>query len=173
MADPKSGEISWYSPDPRAILPLKTLHISGSLQTVIRRELFEVRINTAFEQVINECSRREETWISNDIKEVFLALHKAGFAHSVESWQSGELAGGLYGLAIGGAFFGESMFSLIPDSSKVALVSLVKQLKAKKFTLLDIQFMTSHLAGFGAIEIPRAVYMASLTKALRSKTTFV
>ena len=173
MADPKSGEISWYSPDPRTVLPLAQFRIPRSLRTIVRRNVFELRINTAFEQVIAGCSLREETWISEDVKDVFLALHKMGFAHSVEAWRSGNLAGGLYGLAIRGAFFGESMFSIFPNSSKVALVHLVRQLCVKKFDLLDVQFMTKHLAGFGAKEIPRSSYMKTLAKALRSRSVFV
>jgi len=172
MADPKSGDISWYSPDPRSVLPLAGFHITRSLRTIVRKGIFEIRINTAFDQVITGCSLRAETWISEDVREAFLALHKNGFAHSVEAWQSGNLAGGLYGLAIRGAFFGESMFSLLPNSSKVALVHLVQHLRARKFDLLDVQFMTSHLAGLGAIEIPRSVYMKRLAKALRSQSTF-
>ena len=173
MAD-ESGRVHWLSPDPRAIIELGQLKVSRSLRTVLRRAKFDFRVNTAFEEVLFACANRPDgTWISREIGVAYSLLHDLGYAHSVEAWRGDHLEGGLYGVAIGGAFFGESMFSLIPDSSKVALVSLVKQLKAKKFTLLDIQFMTSHLAGFGAIEIQRSAYMISLTKALRSKTTFV
>jgi leucyl/phenylalanyl-tRNA--protein transferase len=173
MADPQTGEISWYSPDPRAVLPFSRFHIPRSLKSVLRRDHFQIRFNTAFEEVVRGCAGREETWISDEVRQVFVSLHAKGFAHSIETWQSGKLAGGLYGLAIRGAFFGESMFSLVPNASKVALVELVERLTMKKFDLLDVQFMTSHLAMFGAIEIPRSAYMKTLAKAISSRCTFL
>ena len=172
MADPRTGEISWYSPDPRAVLPLDKFHVPRSLNIVLRRQVFEVRVDTSFGEVIRSCSAREETWISEEVRDVFLSLHRIGFAHSIETWHSGRLAGGLYGLSIRGAFFGESMFSLVPNASKVALAHLVGHLTRRKFRLLDVQFMTRHLAMFGAVEIPRSSYMKILTRALSSRSTF-
>jgi leucyl/phenylalanyl-tRNA--protein transferase len=170
MADP-DGEIFWYDPHPRAIIPLDTFHIPRSLARTIRRGGFEVRVDTAFKAIITACARpapnRETTWINGEIIEAYCELHHLGFAHSVETWIEGQLAGGLYGVALGGLFAGESMFSQRPDSSKIALVYLVDRLRAGGFVLLDTQFMTEHLHRFGAIEISRAEYQAHLAQALR------
>lgn len=172
MAD-DTGEIAWFSPDPRAIFPLDAFHVPQTLRKTIRRQKFEVRINTAFDQVITACARRPAgTWISDDISIVYSTLHKRGFAHSVESWHAGKLAGGLYGVSLGGAFFGESMFTRITDASKVALVALVEHLLRRGFTLLDTQWLTPHLARFGATEIPRWVYLRRLRHALAQRVTF-
>ncbi len=172
MADPRTREISWYSPDPRTVLPLDKFHVPRSLKAVLRRQTFDIRFNTSFEDVISACGRREETWISDEVKDVFVSLHRKGFAHSIEAWSSGVLAGGLYGLSIRGAFFGESMFSHVPNASKVALAHLVDHLARRKFVLLDVQFITRHLAMFGAVEIPRSSYMKILARALSSRSTF-
>lgn len=173
MADPKTGKIGWFSPDPRAIFELDTFHIPRSLRLVIKKNLFEVRVNTRFEQVMRGCAEREETWISEDIIRSYVELHRLGFAHSVESWSAGSLVGGLYGVAIGGAFFGESMFSRQQDASKVALVHLVERLKARGFELLDTQWITPHLKMFGAKEISREEYLKRLKHAIHLKCTFV
>ena len=167
MADAgKGGAIYWYAPDPRTVLPLDGFHVSKNLAKLVRRGRFEVTSDQAFESVIRACADREETWISEEIIAAYTALHRLGYAHSVECWQGGALAGGLYGVALGGAFFGESMFHRARDASKVALVHLVRQLRRGGFRLLDTQFTTEHLKRFGAIEIPRRVYERRLADAL-------
>lgn len=166
MAD-RRGRIAWYSPDPRCIFPLDEFHVPRTVRQLIRRQAFEVRVNAAFPAVIAACCDRPEgTWISPEVIAVYTALHRAGFAHSVECWQGDVLAGGLYGVSIGGAFFGESMFTRIENASKVALVALVERLRARGFTLLDTQWSTPHLARFGAREIPRREYLRRLRAAL-------
>lgn len=164
--DRDSSEIHWYAPDPRAILPLDALHVSKNLAKLVRQQKFEVVTNRDFEGVMRACADRKETWISDEILEAYVALHNMGFAHSIECWQNGELAGGLYGVAIAGAFFGESMFHRVRDASKVALVDLVRRLNEKGYTLLDTQFTTDHLKRFGVIEIPRDEYEDLLGQAL-------
>jgi leucyl/phenylalanyl-tRNA---protein transferase len=165
------GEIEWFSPDPRTVLPLDGLKITRSLRQSCRK--FEVRVNSAFEQVMRACADRPEgTWINDEIVKAYTRLHHLGFAHSVESWRDGELAGGLYGVAIGGAFFGESMFHRRTDASKVALVALVDRMNARGFTLLDVQFTTEHLERLGAVEIPRRTYLSRLKKAVLIETRF-
>lgn len=172
------GVLSWYSPDPRGVLPLDTFHASSRLQRVVRRGEFRVAVDTAFEQVVRACAAAERdtadsgTWISEEIVESYVALHELGFAHSVETWRDGQLAGGLYGVALGGAFFGESMFHHVTDASKVALVALVDRLRRRGFTLLDTQWVTPHLEQFGAVEIPRADYLRMLDACLRLDTAF-
>ncbi len=172
MAELLTGVISWYSPDPRAILPLDGFRISRSLRQRIRSQIYELRVNTEFERVIRSCAEREQTWISEEMVRVYVQLHKRGFAHSVESWHDSKLVGGLYGVAVGGAFFGESMFSRQRDASKVALVHLVDRLGQRKFQLLDSQFMNEHIAQFGATEIPRSTYLTLLTEAFRLDSSF-
>ncbi len=166
MADP-DGDIGWYSPDPRCIFPLDRFHVPRTVRQAVHRGLFETRVNAAFDMVIASCADRPEgTWISDEIVSVYRALHRQGFAHSVEAWQGGQLAGGLYGVTLGGAFFGESMFTRVSNASKVALVALVKRLRARRFALLDTQWTTPHLARFGAVEIPRREYLRRLRAAL-------
>jgi leucyl/phenylalanyl-tRNA--protein transferase len=173
MAVP-SGELAWFSPDPRAIVPLDgRFHIPHGLQRTLKRNLFEVRINTAFEDVMRGCAEREDTWISGEIFASYVNLHRLGHAHSVEAWREGRLAGGLYGVAIGGAFFGESMFHRETDASKVALVGLVTRLRERGFTLLDTQWSTPHLRTFGTMEIPRAKYVRLLKSADALECRFV
>ena len=163
-------------PDERGVLPLEGFHIPRTLRKAVRQDTFDIRFDTAFEAVVAGCAEpapgREETWINDGILSLYRELFQLGFAHSVESWQDGELAGGLYGVSLGGAFFGESMFSRRTDASKVALVHLVAQLKAGGFILLDTQFTTEHLERFGAITIPRAMYHLRLADALKIKTGF-
>jgi leucyl/phenylalanyl-tRNA--protein transferase len=170
MAD-EDGTIYWYDPDPRAIMPLESFHVPRSLKRRIHKGGFEIRVNTAFRAVIEACAEpapgRQSTWISRDIVEIYCELHELGFAHSVETWIEDELAGGLYGVSLGGLFAGESMFSRVTDTSKIALVYLIERLDRRGFHLLDIQFMTKHLQRFGAIEIPREVYKARLHQALK------
>ncbi len=172
MADSRSGPIGWYSPDPRAILPLDAFNVSRSLRRTLRKQVFDIRVNTAFDEVIRGCANRPETWISEEIIALYRVLHTKGFAHCVESWREGRLVGGLYGVALGAAFFGESMFSLEPDSSKVALAWLVDHLRARGYRLLDTQFMNEHIRQFGAIEISRPEYLARLAEALEMEVVF-
>jgi leucyl/phenylalanyl-tRNA--protein transferase len=175
MAD-EDGSIYWYDPDPRAIIPLDKFHVSRSLARTVRQNKFNIRFDTAFRRVIEHCAElspgRETTWISPEIIDSYCRLHTLGFAHSVESWLDGELVGGLYGVSVNGLFAGESMFSAVTDSSKVALVYLVEQLKEGGFVLLDVQFMTEHLRRFGAVEIPREQYKARLARALSRRAHF-
>lgn len=173
MADEYDGEIGWYSPDPRAIFPLDDFHVPRSLTKTIRRGVFEIRFDTAFEEVMRACAlAREETWISEELIQTYTQLHFAGLAHSVEAWHEGELAGGLYGVSLGGAFMGESMFTRVTDASKVCLVALVERLRERGFVLLDSQMPTEHLARFGQIVIPRAEYLRRLARALRLDRSF-
>src|SRR5436190_1591692 len=152
----EDGEIAWFSPDPRAIVPLENFHIPHGLQRVLKRASFEIRVNTAFDSVIRNCAARDETWINEEIISSYSNLHRLGYAHSVETWLEGQLAGGLYGVSLGGAFFGESMFHVVTDASKVALHALVERLRRNRFSLLDTQWLTPHLQLFGAIEVSRA-----------------
>ena len=168
MADSREGMIHWYSPDPRGIIPLDAFHVPRTLRRVVRSARYAIRCDTVFERVMRECASREETWISEEIIRAYTGLHREGYAHSVEAWEENTLAGGLYGVALGAAFFGESMFSLTPDASKVALVALVDRLRAGGFTLLDTQFVTAHLRQFGAREISRREYLELLVRAVRS-----
>ena len=162
MASP-DGEIAWFSPDPRAIIPLdEGFRVPHGLRRVLKKGVFEIRVNAAFETVMRECAAREETWINEEIIASYTALHRLGHAHSVEAWCDGRLAGGLYGVTLGGAFFGESMYHEVTDASKVALHALVVRLRARGFELLDTQWITPHLATFGAVEIPRAEYRERL-----------
>ena len=173
----EDGDIYWYDPDPRTIIPLDgSFHIPRRLARTIRRGGFEVRFDYNFQVVIEACARpgpgREITWISPQIIEAYCELHDLGFAHSVETWIEGELAGGLYGVSLRGLFAGESMFSRTADSSKIALAFLVERLRRQNFVLLDTQFMTDHLRRFGAIEIPRREYLARLAQALAGEAHF-
>lgn len=173
------GEIRWYSPDPRGIIPLDSFHVPSRLARVIRSGRFRIEIDRDFPAVIRACAevdRRDEdpgTWIDSEILTSYIALHRQGIAHSVEAWEGERLAGGLYGVALGGAFFGESMFHRVTDASKVALAALVERLETRGFTLLDIQWVTPHLEQFGAIEIPRSEYLRVLDSALRVEARFV
>ena len=171
----EDGEIYWYDPDPRAIIPLDTFHVPRSLARRMRRGGFEVRVDSAFRQVITACAEPrpdQGVWITEPIIERYCELHRLGYAHSVETWIDGELVGGLYGVALGGLFAGESMFSRATDSSKIALVHLVARLVSGGFVLLDTQFMTEHLRRFGTKEISRAEYQQRLQIALRIEAVF-
>lgn len=171
MEDP--GQIGWFRPDPRAIIPLTGFHVSRSLAKTLRRQLFEIRVDTDFEGVIRGCANRPEgTWIAEDFIRLYSELHRRGIAHSVEAWQDGKLAGGTYGLALGGAFMAESMFHYETDASKAALWGLVERLKARGFALLDVQYLTPHLASLGAIEIPASFYYEALQQALTLSCSF-
>jgi len=173
MAESRQGDIQWHFPDTRAIIPIDGLKITRSLHQTIKKKNFQIRINTAFEEVMHQCAKRDDTWISDEIIQSYVQLHKLGFAHSVEAWKDNFLAGGLYGVALGAAFFGESMFSRVRDASKVALVYLVDKLRAGKFELLDTQFNTPHLTRLGAIEIPRENYLHLLKKAVVKQRSFL
>ena len=168
MAEGQRGDIGWYSPDPRAIIPLdERFHVPHGLRRALKKNLFEITVDREFEAVMRECAKRGEgTWISDEIVESYCNLHRLGYAHSVEARLDGKLAGGLYGVHIGGAFFGESMFHRATDASKVALVTLVERLRAGGFALLDTQWTTPHLAQFGTMEIPRREYLRLLKKAV-------
>ncbi len=177
MAQPEEdGEIYWYAPDPRAILPLDGLKVSRRLAQTVRSGKFEIRINSAFEQVLRECAAPRsidgETWISEGLMEVFIDLHRLGFAHSVEAWMDSRLVGGLYGVSIGGFFAGESMFFRERDASKVCLVHLVERMKARGFVLLDVQFTTAHLRSLGVVEVSRADYERMVAEAIMLERDF-
>jgi leucyl/phenylalanyl-tRNA---protein transferase len=167
------GEIGWFSPDPRGIIPLdEGFHVPHGLKRTLKKNPFEIRINNAFRDTMIGCSERERTWINDVILNSYTKLHELGHAHSVECWKGGQLVGGLYGVAIGGVFFGESMFSRMTDASKVALVALVERLRERGFLLLDTQWTTDHLKTMGAQDIPRRTYMRRLREALEVEPRF-
>ncbi len=177
MAEGKDeNDVFWVDPEWRGVIPLDEFHVPRRLARTIRNGGFAVRIDHDFEGVLRGCSartkRRPESWINGPIAEAYAALHELGYAHSVETWREGELVGGLYGVSIGAAFFGESMFSEVRDASKVALAHLVGRLQAGSYRLLDTQFVTAHLSQFGAVEIPRGTYLEKLSDALRARATF-
>ena len=167
----EGSPILWWSPDPRLILIPEELKVSRSLRKVINKGIFKVTMDTAFEQVIRNCAGvpREGqggTWITEDMIEAYIRLHKLGYAHSVESWCEGELVGGLYGIILGKVFFGESMFSKVSNASKVAFVTVVERLREQGFRLIDCQVRTEHLISLGAREVPRCVFLEMLSKAI-------
>ncbi|MCA9251146.1 MAG: leucyl/phenylalanyl-tRNA--protein transferase [Phycisphaerales bacterium] len=173
MAD-DDGEILWFAPDPRAIFDLDHFHVPKNLAKLYRQKPFELRVDHAFAQVIDACADRHEgTWISDEIREAYIELNRIGFAHSVETWRDGELVGGLYGVAIGGVFCGESMFHRETNASKIALVYLVVRMRERGFQLLDTQFTTDHLKQFNCLEIPRDEYEKRLARALEVQCAFV
>jgi leucyl/phenylalanyl-tRNA--protein transferase len=163
-------ELFWVDPEVRGIIPLDKFHIPRSLKKVINRGIFDIKINKDFPQVMRECAKetddRPTTWINDTILKLYHELHLTGHAHSIEAWKDGELVGGLYGVSLGSAFFGESMYSRVTDASKVCLAFLVKYMIKNNFTLLDTQFTTDHLIRFGAVDIPRDVYSILLSKAM-------
>jgi leucyl/phenylalanyl-tRNA--protein transferase len=166
----------WIDPEKRGILPLNDFHVSRRLRRTVRSGLYEIRCNTAFADVVRACAapgpKRDESWINDEIVSLYSDLHELGRAHCVETWEDGELVGGLYGVALGAAFFGESMFSAARDASKVALVHLVARLRKSGYLLLDTQFVTEHLAQFGVVELPRAGYRQRLSAALDASASF-
>jgi len=166
------GRLRWFSPDPRGVLPLDGFHLPHGFRRLLPRMDFAVTVDTAFDDVVGGCANRSETWIDPAIARVYTELHAQGSAHSVEVWLSGSLAGGLYGVQLGGAFFGESMFSRVSEASKVALLALVGILRAQRFSLLDIQWVTDHLENFGAVEIRRPVYLNYLREAMMTPCFF-
>jgi len=168
--------ITWWSPDPRAVIPLDGLHVSRSLGKLLKKGIFTITFDASFRAVMKGCAAarpgRQETWISPQFIAAYTRLHSLGFAHSVEVWQEKELAGGLYGVSIGGFFAGESMFSSVRDASKVALVSMVRKLAECGFALFDVQLMTPHLQSMGAVEIPRREYLGRLAQAAAMPCVF-
>ena len=166
----------WIDPEKRGILPLDDFHVSRRLRRTVRSGLYQIRCNTAFADVVRACAapgpKRDESWINDEIVSLYSDLHELGRAHCVETWEDGELVGGLYGVALGAAFFGESMFSAARDASKVALVHLVARLRKSGYLLLDTQFVTEHLAQFGVVELPRAGYRQRLSAALDATASF-
>jgi leucyl/phenylalanyl-tRNA--protein transferase len=177
MADSRDGAVSWCQPYRRAVVPLDSCRTPRSVRRLMRDGGFSLRIDTDFEGVVRGCSRpraiEKETWLSEEIIDVFLRLHRLGLAHSVESWQDGELAGGLYGLSMGSVFFGESMFFCRPGASKVAFAHLIAHLKQRGYLMLDAQIMNPHLEMLGAIEIDHEYYMEQLEEALSKKILFI
>ena len=173
MAD-RDGLIRWYTADPRGIFPLEQFHVPRTLLQVVRQGRFDVRVNSDFEATMRGCMERREdgTWISEELIAAYVRLHQLGFAHSVECWRAGELAGGLYGVSLGAAFFGESMFHRQRDASKVALVHLVDRLRERGYELLDTQASTPHLRQFGCVDVPAGQYVRLLRKALRRRCEF-
>ena len=169
----ENGEITWFSPDPRGVIPLEEFHMPTGLRRFLKKNPFEVRVDTAFRLVLKGCAAREETWIDEVILESFCHLHDEGHAHSVEAWRDNKLVGGLYGVSMAGAFFGESMFSLESNASKVALVVLVDRMRSRGMTLLDTQWTNDHLEQFGGREIPQADYLKQLEAAMALEVSFV
>jgi leucyl/phenylalanyl-tRNA--protein transferase len=169
-------EVFWVRPEARGIIPLNAFHVPKSLRKTVRHGLFDIRIDSDFAGVIDACAEerdnRNSTWINAPIREAYIELHRIGNAHSVEAWREERLVGGLYGVTLGRAFFGESMFSRETDASKVCLVRLVERLRERKFTLLDTQFTTEHLKRFGAVDVPRRKYEMLLAEALESTAKF-
>src|SRR2546422_7956069 len=169
----EDDSIAWFSPDPRAIIPLENFHVPHGIERIWRKQIFEIKVDNCFGEVIRACAKREDTWINREIIESYMRLHELGHAHSVEAWSKSKLTGGLYGVAIGGAFFGESMFHRVRDASKIALVGLVEHLRARKFALLDTQWITPDLQQFGAIEISREHYLRLLGSAVELPRKFL
>ena len=167
-----ASDIFWVDPKKRGVLPLDGFHISRSLRRRIRTSGWQITINTAFEDVVEGCADREDTWINDTIFDLYMSLHAAGFAHALEVWEDGILVGGVYGVAINGGFFGESMFSRRTDASKLALAYLVDHLRRGGFVLFDTQFLTDHLRSLGAVEIPRETYHQRLETALSAHASF-
>lgn len=172
MADEDSGQISWYMPETRCIIPLDNFNIPRSLKKIINNYNFEFRMDTDIISTIRSCANREKTWISEELIAAYQGLYKKGYVHSIETWKENNLIGGLYGISYKGAFFGESMFSKIPQASKAALMKLLFHLKEKDYVLLDVQFMTEHLKMFGAIEISFEKYQTLLELAYKKECVF-
>lgn len=166
------GTLEWFSPDPRGILPIEQFHLPHTTRKAIHSGKWEIRIDTQFEAVMRHCANRSETWIDDHILNSYVRLHQLGHAHSIEAWTDGQLAGGLYGVRVGGAFFGESMFHVVPEASKVALAALIRILQVYALELLDIQWTTPHLEKFGAIAIRRSDYLGRLATAIEKKCKF-
>ncbi|MGH9840975.1 MAG: leucyl/phenylalanyl-tRNA--protein transferase [Blastocatellia bacterium] len=178
MAQGIYGPIDWFVAEPRTIIPLdERFHVRRSLSRAVRKMRYEIRINTVFPTVIRACARHQEfpheVWLSEEMIELYTELHRRGFAHSVEVWDDGELLGGLYGIAIRSAFFGESMFTRVSNASQVALVHLVERLRRRRYSLLDAQMRTRHIGYFGAVDLTHEQYLAVLAEAMRDDRSFV
>ncbi len=173
MAAPEEGLITWHFPDPRAIIPLDQFHIARRLARTVRSRRFEITFDRAFAEVMVGCAEGRPVWISDEFRVVYGEVHRRRHAHSVEVWREGRLAGGLYGVHLGGAFFAESMFHRVRDASKVALAALVTQLRSRAFVLLEVQYLTDHLQRFGATTVPAASYLRLLRRALVRDCTFL
>lgn len=172
MPDENTGKVNWYRPDPRATIPLDGFHVSKSLRRLLQKGNYEVLFSKDFQKVMQECANRKETWITPEFVKAYSRLHRLGFAHSLEIYQKGELVGGTYGVSIRGCFFAESMFHKKANMSKVALFELTEHLKAKKFHLLECQFLTPHLESLGAIAISDKEYQKKLREGLEIDTSF-
>jgi leucyl/phenylalanyl-tRNA--protein transferase len=172
MADEITGEINWYLPEVRTIIPLDSYNIPRSLNKILKENIFELKYDHNFNAVVKGCADRNETWISDRLIQAYLKLNKLGHVHTVETWQKGKLVGGLYGISFRGAFFGESMFSKVSQASKAALVKLLERLNEKKFVMLDVQYMTPHLKMFGAKEISFEEFNNLLQKSYKKNCQF-
>lgn len=172
MPDPGTGQVGWFRPDPRAIIPLDGFHASRSLMRKVKKNVFSVTIDQAFTDIMKACAARPGTWITPEFISAYTELFRRGYAHSVEVWHGKNLAGGLYGVSLSGAFFAESMFHTETDASKLALLHLVDRMKARGMSLLEVQFLTPHLASLGAIEVSDEVYLKLLQQALASASRF-
>ncbi|MGH9851815.1 MAG: leucyl/phenylalanyl-tRNA--protein transferase [Blastocatellia bacterium] len=178
MARGRFGHIDWFMAEPRTIIPLdERFHVRRSLRRIIKKSNYQIGINTAFASVIQACSRHdevdnEEVWLSNEMISIYYELHRRGFAHSVEVWDDGQLIGGLYGVALKAAFFGESMFSRVPSASQIALVALVERLRERGYFLLDTQMRTQHVAFFGALDLTHNEYLGVLAEAMLDDRSF-
>lgn len=172
MADSIDGEVYWHSPDPRAVFPLYEIKTPKSVRQLLKKKQFEIKLNESFEQVVRQCAARDDSWISEEIVQSYLMLHELGYTQSVEAYRNGELVGGLYGVSIGGAFFGESMFFLESNASKVSFYSLLEILRQKGFLLLDSQYINDFTAQLGAVEIPKYLYMIFLANAISLPVSF-
>jgi leucyl/phenylalanyl-tRNA---protein transferase len=173
MAESRDGDIFWHNPNQRAVIPLEKAIMPRSLRQFLKKYNFEYTVNNNFSAVIEYCSYRNDTWINDEIIEAYIKLNEAGYAHSVETWFEGELIGGLYGVSIGGAFFGESMFNLVDNASKAAFYYLVERLKNLNFLLLDSHYLNNHTKNLGAIEIPKFLYLIILKKAMELPCSFI
>jgi leucyl/phenylalanyl-tRNA---protein transferase len=172
MGDPDTGELFVLCPDPRTVIPLDGFHVTKTLAAKIRGGKFPVTFDQAFEQVLDACADRPKTWITPPLRAAYLELHRRGVAHSVESWKDGQLAGGVYGLAVGAAFMGESMFHHFTDGGMFALAALVERLKERGYRLFDVQFMTGHLKKCGAVDVSRGYYLRRLAEAVDLTVSF-
>lgn len=173
MAD-EDGRLAWFAPDPRTLIPLDAYHVPRRLERTLKQGRFRITLNRDFAAVMTACGRRDEgTWISPEMFDAYNLLHQLGFAHSLEVWEGDELAGGIYGVSLGGAFYGESMFHRVRDASKVALISLIRHLVARGYELFDVQFTTDHLRQFGAVEVARTEFERRLHRALSRDITFI
>ncbi len=173
MAESKEGEIYWHSPDPRAIIPFFNITPPRSMRQILKKGCFSFTVNKDFEGVIRACSNREETWINDEIIDTYNGLNAMGYAHSVEVWQDNRIVGGLYGVAIRGAFFGESMFNLVPNASKAAFYYLIERLNKRDYILLDSQYINNFTSQLGAVEISKRLYLNLLGIALKRSCSFI